>query len=753
MVKLFVRLPQGDGKDEYAVKSRAHHQRVADPTYPKENMISYDIAKSYAGCMYQMHFGNQLDEFMDFSDPKNPHQMTFDWPVFSMYDLPQEVAVQPEYLRPGRYYLNFTKPVTIDGFPVASNEWYSHPEVWYFRNKTDAEFTITHQWVASHKVPYYIFRGFISQCRMNFPDAAKLMINMMYGMLGKDQIKKLKKYFTSDVAWAAFYMFRSGTPGKNHLEEKIVENGTINEETGEPNMTSRYEIKSKTITNMQNNAMPFHNQINGMGKIRLIHLYTMMSKIGPHRLIQLKTDSVTVEYEKQADRVKCKEFFKQSKFYRPDKYDPFNEVKECHVNEMPFKGLPCKEWNPTVEQPPSVVRDFLLAELAEDTPANNLLRNQIQKFNQMDGSFAIEGMPGVAKSHILKLIKKHYDEQNVKCLILTPTNAAACRFILEGVQAQTIHTGLFIDVNSGKSKQTPKNVAVLIIDEISMVPSDILETILEIKRAHDLIVITGGDWNQLDAVKDRVSIERRQNSRVYGDLVDWNKFTFTENIRSDNSMFNVYRSIAATQSLDQVKGWLNTRKTDQLMFKNICKTNDKRLEVISQCAYAYVASMQHTYPQIPVCEVTFQEHASGEKATNLKVPLVPNVTQGEKILHTMPLIAQTSDKKMNVIKGNRYYLKNWEVVMVPSESSRDGTRWMFNVVDDLYLAGKTTDILTLPYESFVKLMTLAFCVTTHKAQGVTIKEPYKIHEIDKFTWRMAYVALSRTTSSEHIFTA
>eukprot|EP00732_Lithocolla_globosa_P001932 Lithocolla_globosa_v1_NODE_1114_length_2859_cov_12.203281.p3 type:complete len:160 gc:universal NODE_1114_length_2859_cov_12.203281:2774-2295(-) len=157
--------------------------------------------------------------------------------------------------------------------------------------------------------------------------------------------------------------------------------------------------------------------------------------------------------------------------------------------------------------------------------------------------------------------------------------------------------------------------------------------------------------------------------------------------------------------------------------------------------------MTTMFPGIPVCEIDLKEHGSCERKVDLKVQLTPNVVVDGKILHCMPLIAQSSDKKLEIIKGNRYYLKNWEIV--------DG-KWNFNLIDDLFLVGESSastsgDILSIPGDKFVELLTLAFCTTVHKAQGITIKEPYKIHEVKDFTWRMAYVALSRTTSPDHIF--
>jgi hypothetical protein len=126
MLETFVRRPATVDFPEMVMKSKAHHQRVNDVKIP-ENISSFDFAKSYAGCMYQLHFGDNLDEFT-----KDGIQQMFNFPVFSMYDLPEEVVGEIGFPMPGRYYLKFNKPVTCDDFAVASSACKFPPEVCIF---------------------------------------------------------------------------------------------------------------------------------------------------------------------------------------------------------------------------------------------------------------------------------------------------------------------------------------------------------------------------------------------------------------------------------------------------------------------------------------------------------------------------------------------------------------------------------------------------------------------------------------------
>ena len=59
----------------------------------------------------------------------------------------------------------------------------------------------------------------------------------------------------------------------------------------------------------------------------------------------------------------------------------------------------------------------------------------------------------------------------------------------------------------------------------------------------------------------------------------------------------------------------------------------------------------------------------------------------------------------------------------------------------------TLEVLTA---EFTRLFNLAYCITTHSAQGATFDYPYTIHEFNKMDARLKYVSLSRATIKEYI---
>ena len=45
---------------------------------------------------------------------------------------------------------------------------------------------------------------------------------------------------------------------------------------------------------------------------------------------------------------------------------------------------------------------------------------------------------------------------------------------------------------------------------------------------------------------------------------------------------------------------------------------------------------------------------------------------------------------------------------------------------------------------------VAYCSTYHSSQGLTINEPYMIHEFERHSQNMTYVALSEATENDLI---
>ena len=53
-------------------------------------------------------------------------------------------------------------------------------------------------------------------------------------------------------------------------------------------------------------------------------------------------------------------------------------------------------------------------------------------------------------------------------------------------------------------------------------------------------------------------------------------------------------------------------------------------------------------------------------------------------------------------------------------------------------------------DDFQKLFRIGYAFTTHSSQGMSIDKPYTIHEFNRMSKKLKYVALSRSTKHEYI---
>ena len=63
---------------------------------------------------------------------------------------------------------------------------------------------------------------------------------------------------------------------------------------------------------------------------------------------------------------------------------------------------------------------------------------------------------------------------------------------------------------------------------------------------------------------------------------------------------------------------------------------------------------------------------------------------------------------------------------------------------------KKIKTLIINAENFQYLFRIGYAFTTHSSQGMSIDKPYTIHEFNRMSKKLKYVALSRSTKHEYI---
>lgn len=99
---------------------------------------------------------------------------------------------------------------------------------------------------------------------------------------------------------------------------------------------------------------------------------------------------------------------------------------------------------------------------------------------------------------------------------------------------------------------------------------------------------------------------------------------------------------------------------------------------------------------------------------------------GWKLYKGQRLIACINDNKLKIAKNKEYYIKDLD----------DD-----NVIFDDFIIEK---------KNIKKFFVLGYCMTIHKSQGSTFNENYTIHEWEKLSDNLKYVAISRATKYDYV---
>jgi ATP-dependent exoDNAse (exonuclease V) alpha subunit len=460
-----------------------------------------------------------------------------------------------------------------------------------------------------------------------------------------------------------------------------------------------YQVYTNSFTNTDETQCPIYQQILNIEACKLHELTKRIEKKGGI-VMHLNTDCVTAMFPDDINPFKCIR----------DPITNKNNVKGFYydiAHTKPMYKLEDKDNCPVSERLSKYRRNEVYKLVQSDwNVLNDVEDNNFQplvdKILDNNMSINIDGLAGTGKSTLIKLLQSEMRIRGISFKSLAPTNKAA-----RVINGQTIHKFIKSHSKKGISEMATRYI---FIDEISMVPELFYKYFIVLHRLRpDIKFIIAGDFLQLEPVNDRVSCDYK-NSPALFELCDGNRLQLSTCRRSDTKLFNLYHpdNVCNTQKTDF------KTKTDSDIKLHLSFTNRKRISVNSICMTEYKNARSNKAKKLYIKKLSYDENS-----------------QDMILMEGMPLIARKGNDKLNICNNETFTIKT---------------------IDDETITIKDRDRnIDIDIDQISSLFYIAFCITVHKAQGQTYNEPYMLHEWDKFTDRMKYVALSRATNIDHIY--
>jgi len=257
-------------------------------------------------------------------------------------------------------------------------------------------------------------------------------------------------------------------------------------------------------------------------------------------------------------------------------------------------------------------------------------------------------------------------------------------FVNDMLKAYKIESNLAVvidnnDIDREVSKYKPTHV---VIEALWVTPSKF--AVLE-KLHPNVKVIMVGDFRQLPVVNDRIKGDYSK-SLALKEICDYNQVALTKCRRSDVKLFTISQNVEAIEKSD-----FGSKKT----YKNICFTNATRRFINNECMNRF-ANLKRKYIKVG----------------------------GLKISEGMPIICKHTIDKYKLINNEFFTVE-----------SVDCEKVILKRDDGESIEGS--------HAFFLNTFELAFCITVHCSQGLSIDEAYSIWEWEKFSKKMKYTAITR----------
>lgn len=383
-----------------------------------------------------------------------------------------------------------------------------------------------------------------------------------------------------------------------------------------------------------------------------------------------------------------------------------------------------------------VVEKYMFGSASYDEEKNSL---SINKFGGVPVC-CILGDGGTGKSYIIKKISETH-----KPLKMCFTNKASLN-----IEGGTFHRQLGLnprlEMSVSKLDSIAENYDSIIVDEISMNPAWAWNYIIWLKKLLKLPILLCGDWGQVRPVEKTKSIYDKYylHPRIHNFITAEAELLVNHRIGDGQEEYAklLHNNKSTMENINVTEFILDD--DEPIPTKNICYLNKTRKRVNNMISELIIESKNIQENEIFTIEpkakqVEKEEEQYIEEPNQYGVKLnnkKDDPTQTIKVFANTPMIARVTEDKGETLFNN-------EDFVIHSITKKETTLRSLNRKEDYFYKIETPKLQS-------KFL-VAWAITTHKAQGQTIKEKIKIWDWGYMNTELRYTAMSRVTKRSDVF--
>jgi nucleoside-triphosphatase THEP1 len=575
------------------------------------------------------------------------------WLIFDMFSMPMPYSGS---IGDCYYFIE-----TDNTMPCKGNGWYSRIIAEYMiENKI--EHKITYEIKAARTLEPGYFAPFVDKVMEDAPDSFKYITNTFCGSLNTHDKKSASVQATTEKAVVI---------------EKCLTKGAL---------MCKFEVEAETIfcaatiksEVLSDTNMPMYSQILDSAAVLLAKGIKHLEEKGC-TIRSYNTDSITFKHPETLD------------IDLPTCVLGGWKTEEPKPFEYPVQ--------PMARTDKFVAPDY---EFVEDLKEEDFADGEIVDYLATHSCF-VEAPAGYGKSWIAERVIEKVGAE--KCCVLGYTNIAA-----NNIGGSTFHKTFKISIDDYKGsfsiKDIMKDKDVLIVDEISQVPSKLYKLVEDCKKLGKRVLIFG-DLKQILPIG-----EERDGLTMLKILCD-NRIVLTKYKRGDAELLAALTKVRERKTVPFDKG-----EKGSLHF-------------------CFTQKMRDTINEREIMKVK-KGYFNLVANDNLK-----------RIYVGMPLRSTITKADGSMLNGER-----WKIEEIAHEGYYEDDS-VFEFVRLRSLIREDTELI-VPMDSIHKSFLPGYAMTIHSSQGLTIKEPYTVHieERTAFSkeemWRMIYTAVSRSCKKEQV---